>query len=170
MNAPRALPAALVVLAVCALVAVTVLFTRSLGLTEATKARLPRVAVPKLLPGQYAFVAHPQQFTNDPVKLLFVRSPDGSLNVWLIPMTADGRTALPDGHWWRRGRACSEFRPNDDFSGFACFDRDAPEFVRAHLRWSISGKSLDPQVASDMIRVNGYEETGDYVLTSYQGG
>jgi len=139
-------------------------FVVSFNPSEKVFAERPRVRIPNLLPGQFAFVQDP---TWDYGEFMFIRRPDGKLDVWHVA-TRDRIHALPDYYWWRRGIPCKNFGPNFDKGIIQCSDTDFPEWAKTHYIWMLDGKSLDRYMA-DLEPVIGFEEAGDYVLGKKQG-
>ena len=143
-------------------------FGASLAPTERAEAGLPRVAIPQLKPGEYAYVNDPGAYEDWPADLLFVRRQNGELDVWLVPRK-DGTHAMPDYHWWRPGLACETFTPDFRSNTIACRDSDISPWFREAYVWSLDGKNVSGQV-TDMVKVEGYVQLGDYVIVKRKFG
>jgi len=139
----------------------TIPFAVSLKPGEQVLAARPRVAMPKLASGEFAFVRDP---TWNAGELMFVRQADGRLDVWHVARVGPWH-ALPDGQWWRPGLPCRDFGPKFAQGIIGCADTDLPELARHQYSWTLDGKSLSPPVA-DLAPVIGFAEGGDYVLGS----
>lgn len=134
-------------------------FVLSMYPTPKAYADRPRVKIPELRPGQYAFVHSPRWRSED---WLFVRRPDGQLNVWRIPVR-DGAHLMPDCYWWRAYTPCEQFAPQFEKGVIVCSAK-MPEWAAETYVWSLDGKALHPQACvPDMEPVIGFDEFGDYV-------
>lgn len=142
----------------------TIPFSSSLLPSEKVFADRPRVKIPDLQPGQFAFVANP---TWENGEFLFVRRPNGKLDVWHT-LRRDGQHVLPDLHWWRPGMPCNNFGPDFDKGIIQCFDPELYPWAKQNFIWSLDGKSLTKRV-DDMDSATGFEEFGDYVLGKKKG-
>lgn len=156
----RSLAVLCVLLLLCAAACVWV-FAGSLAPTARADAARPRVALPRLAPGEYAYVAHPDRESN--LTLLFHRARQGELHVFALPLTEAGDIRMPDFHWWKPGPACAAFGIDTEAQAFRCLRPDPNDWIQVNLRWSLEGQALVPSSAS-MPRVRGHIEAGDYVL------
>lgn len=134
-------------------------FVSSFSPSERAHAVRPRVALPELAPGQFAYVADPRY---PGIDLMFVRKPNGHLNVWYVSVR-DGVHLLPDFHWWRPGRPCKNLSPQFDKGVITCADSDLPEWYKSNYLWTLDGKALS-QNTTDMLPSIGNEEMGDFVF------
>jgi hypothetical protein len=135
----------------------------SLAPTARAEAELPRVLLPVLSPGQFAFIEHPRPALAARTDLLFLRTAEGELRIFEIP-TVKGKHTMPDRAWWRPGHLCRRFEPNFEMGEFQCNDPAAHTWVQEKFRWSLSGKTLSPQAVEDMIAVPGRVEAGGYFV------
>ncbi|MCB1907537.1 MAG: hypothetical protein KDH15_09230 [Rhodocyclaceae bacterium] len=131
----------------------------ALGPSARTLAERPRVVIPELANGQFAFVGDPRSNQSFPSELLFVRDPDGTLRAWWMPVSR-GRVTLPDLHWWRPLARCADFGPDFARGEYRCRDAEVPDWIRNSLRWTLDGKSIPgkPMHHDDMPRVLGTAE------------
>jgi hypothetical protein len=112
----------------------------SLQPSERVFGSLPRVDIPKLAPGSFAYVQNPASIDDWPSELLFVKLTDGELRVFDVP-THRGRFTMPDLLWARNGPVCRDFGPDFRAGQIACTDPHMPDGLRERLRWSLIGKS-----------------------------
>lgn len=150
------------IFAVIASVAIALVFFMTMTPSERSAANLPRVKLPLLKREEFAFVHNSASLDNWPSDLLFVRQKNGELDVWDIP-GRDGTHTLPDMHWWRPGPQCKKFLPNFEKKVIACEDEYMSDWGKEAFRWTIDGKNISRNI-DDMMRINGVEEAGDYVL------
>jgi hypothetical protein len=154
----------LVGLLVAAAVAAAIPFVSSLTPSAKVQAERPRVKIPNLGPSQFTFTKDPTWETGE---LMFVRKPDGTLDVWRL-LTRNGKRTLPDLHWWRPGQECDSFGPDFAKGIITCYDQDLSDWMKENYVWSLDGKNLGKQ-ADNMERMDGYEEFGDYVFGKKPG-
>ncbi len=160
----RSLP--ILAMATCsfvALIGVCTPFVSSFWPSERANAAIPRVQMPQLNPSEFVFVDEPSAMFNWPSQALFVRNPDGRLNVWRIPVI-DGVHGLPDIHWWQRGQSCKRFTPDFTSGTIGCRDRSLYEWAQKNYLWNLDGKNLVGYV-DDLERIDGIEVAGEYLLT-----
>jgi hypothetical protein len=137
-------------------------FVRTLAPSAGTDAALPRVATSSIPPASFRFVPDIYEQRTEPDQVLLVRTIDGRLFAWLVPVREGGHR-LPDYHWWKPGIPCHDFRPDFEAQVIRCFDAELPHWAQSRYRWRLDGKSLTDQ-AADMEAVPGVEESGYFVF------
>lgn len=155
------------VLLAAALLVASIPFFLSLSPSERSVAALPRVKVPTLLPGQFAFVDDPFATDQWPSRLMMLRQKTGELFVWSIP-TYKGVMAMPDNHWWRADIPCPSFGPDFSSEVIACSDPNLHSSRREAFRWHLDGKNISGHV-DDMPQVHGEERDGEFVYSMRRG-
>jgi hypothetical protein len=149
------------VLGVIAASAIAATLFSTLRMSAKTDAELPRISLDKLGPGTWKFASYWPENQGTGWDVMLVRSREGQLFAWFVPVK-EGKRRLPDGPWWKPGRAC-ELKPDFDAGIIACSDADAPEWLRTRSRWTLDGRSLSNQTP-DMDPAIGVEESGFFVV------
>lgn len=153
-------------IAIGLVLAVTPFFI-SLTPSEKSIAALPRIKVPAIQAGQFAFVEDPQSTSQWPSALLLFRQRNGELFVWVIP-TKDGVVAMPDIHWWRGYIKCPSFAPDISKEVISCSDPGLSAWWKENYRWRLDGKNING-VVDDMQRINGEERSGEFIYRMRRG-
>lgn len=159
----RQLATTLIALTLVGAFALAGLFLGSLAPSARAEAERPRVRVPPIGLGQFAYVENPVRSEQRPSRYLFLRTRGGALRVFEIP-TSGERLTLPDRAWWRPGHLCRAFEPDFTTQQFLCHDAEAPAWVRDRYRWSLEGRSLYPEYVEDMPVVHGRVEADEFVI------
>ena len=136
------------------------------SLTPSAKARagLPRIATPQLGPNSYAYAPNPLSNASRPSNLLFVRSGNEALQVWVIPISDSGYL-LPDANWHSSGPSCRDLSPDFINQIIYCKDADLPKWAAQAYRWSLNGDTLTGQPwVPNLPAAKGVFEHGDFVL------
>ena len=144
------------------LLAASAVFVQSLAPSAGTDAALPRVPTASIPPGGFQFVPDIYEQRPDPDHVMFVRTREGRLYAWRIPVRA-GAYSLPDHHWWKPEFSCLELRPDFNAQVIHCMDQRLPGWAQERYRWRLDGKSLSDQVP-DMMVMPGVDESGYFVF------
>jgi hypothetical protein len=137
-------------------------FVKSLGPSARTDAALPRLESSMIAAGSYKYVTDPYSMEGWESEILMIRSRDGVLRAWFIPVKG-GVRRLPDGPLWRPGRPCRELIPDFEREEIYCTEPNQSEWDVKRYRWNLEGKSLFNQTV-DMVPIQGVEESGNFVL------
>jgi hypothetical protein len=148
-------------------VAVAAVATLAAGLQPNAKQwnERPRVVVPQLLPGQFAYVEDSSTFGLWRYDLLFVRLPEGELQAFLIAFV-NGRHQVGWVNAWHADQACDRFEPDFAAGRFRCHLAAAPSGL-APLSWSLRGEGLSPAYGP-LTRVRGVVEGDEFVILGYE--
>ena len=146
-----------------AVMAVLWLLGSSLAPSARAQAERPRVTLPPLAAGEFAYIPDPTSLDYFPTELLVLRKPDGAWRIWSIP-SKDGVRSLPDIHWWQRGPNCLRLEPDVQVGVIAC---TAPADSRSSVenyRWDLNGRHIGRHFhVDDMMEVKG-EMSGTYYV------
>ena len=161
----RLLTACFGLLGVAAL-AVLWLLGSSLAPSARAQAERPRVTLPPLAAGEFAYISDPTSWDYYPTELLVLRKPDGAWRIWSVP-SKEGVRILPDGHWWRRGPGCLRLEPNFQTGVIACQQaKDAHLSLEAY-RWDLDGRNIGKIYrVDDMLDVKGEISGAEFVFAA----
>lgn len=147
-----------------AALAVLWLLGSSLAPSARAQAERPRVTLPPLAAGEFAYIPDPTSRDYYPTELLVLRKPDGAWRIWSIPSKA-GVRSLPDGHWWRRGPGCLRLEPNFQTGVIACQQAQDIHMSLEAYRWDLDGRNIGKVYrVDDMLEVRGEMSGADYVF------
>lgn len=147
-----------------AVMAVLWLFGSSLAPSARAQAERPRVTLPALAAGEFAYIPDPTSLDYFPTELLVLRKPDGAWRIWSIP-SQDGVRSLPDGHWWRRGPDCIRLEPSFQTGVIACRQAKDTQVSLEAYRWDLDGRNIGKIYrVDDMLEVKGEMLGTNYVF------
>ena len=139
-------------------------FIGSLAPSASIEAKLPRIRVADLKPGEVVFLdAKPYGR-----RVLVLKQYDQSLRVFGVPVK-EGRVGMPDFHWWHPMYWCKDFGPEMTDGRFlpnsliTCHDSPLPDGAwQTYWRWDLNGKSLSQ--FEDIPQATYVSEAGDIVV------
>jgi hypothetical protein len=161
----RALAAAVGAGALCMVVAFVGLAAHSMRPTPKQWADLPRLPMPPLNHGEYAYVqdlASVEPWVGD---FLFVRMLDGGLRVFYVQRRG-GQHHVGWVHAWMAEQRCDRFAPDFGSQRFLCHHAGAEGGI-AQPKWDLEGNGMNPAYGP-MQRVDGAIEAGYFVVVGFR--
>lgn len=128
---------------------------------EGVQSKRPRIKLPELAVGQFAFILNERQIEPWKFDYLVIRIDESRTVVYEIS-TMRGLYTMPDMHWWRPGPVCKDFYPDMTRKLIGCWDSQV--VMNDRYQWDLSGRSLHPNQVDDIPKAEGELRSDEFVL------